>query len=269
MPESVGECDWITPDEARAAVAEGDGRGVKIAIIDSGIEASHPALSGLNITDRLAIATRIGRPLVEEDALGDVYGHGTAVAGIVHRIAPRASIGSFRVLRPNGIPTEPVAIRGAVIEALARGYQVINCSFGSPGRSDDLASFKDWTDQCYLAGAHSVAACGNLDPEEREWPSHFTSVIAVGVGPCREGEILYRPGHLVEFAAAGESLRVPWKGGGEKTVLGSSFAAPHVSGIVARILSKHPNISPPLMKAVLRQIALPGPRGGAAKDSGR
>jgi subtilisin family serine protease len=267
MPDSEIGRNWITPQMGLDALAAGDGAGVKVAIIDSGIEADHPALSKLKIADRLAVTTRIGKSHVEEDGEGDVYGHGTAVAGIVHRIAPQASIGSFRVLRPNGVPTEPLAIRGAVLEALARGYQIINCSFGSPGRSGDVLVFKDWIDRAYLAGAHAVAACGNLDPDEREWPSHFSSLISVGVAACGEGEIHNRPGHIVEFAAAGESRRVPWKGGGEKAVLGSSFAAPQVSGLIARILSKHPEISPPLMKALLREVASPvrgcGSRGAA------
>jgi subtilisin family serine protease len=260
MPETDQNGSWITLDEAREAAANGDGAGVKVAIIDSGVEIDHPALDGLSITDRLATTTRIGRAQTADDELGDVYGHGTAVAGIVHRTAPQAEIGSFRVLRPNGVPTEPAAIRGAVLEALERGYQVINCSFGSPGKSSEVMIFKDWIDRSYLAGAHAVAACGNLDPDEREWPSHFTSLISVGIGPCQDGEILYRPRHIVEFAAAGEALRVPWKGGGEKTVLGSSFAAPQVSGIIARILSKHPGISPPMMKGILREIASPFPQ---------
>jgi subtilisin family serine protease len=259
MPDPVAARDWITPDEVRSSASSGDGAGIKIAIIDSGIESDHPTLRELDVVDQLSITIRSNEAHIEEDTVGDVYGHGTAVAGLVHRVAPRAAVGSFRVLRPNGVPTEPAAIHAAVIEALKRGYQVINCSFGSPGTAEDVMIFKDWIDRAYLAGAHTVAACGNIDPLEREWPSHFATPISVGICSLAEGRIGYRAGQLVDFAAAGEGLRVPWKGGIEKTVLGSSFATPQVSGIVARILSTHPDLSPSLMKAALRLIASPVP----------
>lgn len=255
MPDPATERAWISPDQANTAAISADGYGVKIAIIDSGIETDHPTLRELVVADRLSVSIRRNQAHIEEDAAGDVYGHGTAVAGLVHRVAPRATLGSFRVLRPNGVPTEPAAIHAAVIEALDRGYQVINCSFGTPGTPEDVMVFKDWIELAYLAGAHTVAACGNIDPAEREWPSHFATPISVGICPLPEGQIGYRAGQLVDFAAAGEGLRVPWKGGIEKTVLGSSFATPQVSGIVARVLSAHPDLSPPLMKAALRHIA--------------
>ena len=250
------ENNWIDPPQARRAIASGDGGGVKVAIIDSGVEAGHPFLSDLQLDDAVTVEMHAGRPTIEEDRRGDVYGHGTAVAGIAHRLAPGAAIGSFRVLRPNGVPSEPSAVRAAAFEAVARGYQVINCSFGSPGDREDVLIYKDWIDMAYVAGVHVVTACSNLNPRNREWPSHFASLISVGIGDCAEGEVIYRPNQLVEFAAAGKSIKVPWRGNREKTVLGTSFAAPQVSAIVARVLGLHPQISPPLLKAVLREVGL-------------
>ena len=62
---------------------------------------------------------------------------------------------------------------------------------------------------------------------------------------------------VIVFRAKGSDVEVPWIGGGSKTVVGSSYAAPHVSGLVARILSKAPNLSPLLMKDLLHRIAKP------------
>ncbi len=193
--------------------------------------------------------------MIENGASGDSYGHGTAVAGVIRRAAPQAAIGSFRVLRPNGVPAEPAAIHGAVCEALRRGYHVINCSFGAPASRRDLLVFKDWIDRAYLAGAHVVAACSNVEATRAEWPSHFASVISVAAAEVADGELFYRPGELVEFAACGEIKDAPWKGGRSSHVMGSSFAAPAVSALVARIISAHPELSPPLVKALLREIA--------------
>ena len=76
--------DWIQLADARTAVAEGTGQGVKIAVIDSGIDTSHKKLKELQLLDDIAIVED-GVKLNVENGGGDVYGHGTAVAGIIHK----------------------------------------------------------------------------------------------------------------------------------------------------------------------------------------
>jgi len=72
---------WITPDEARAALQTGTGRGIKIAILDSGVELSHPALEHLRLLDDLALQAGENNVAVRAPGWGtDGYGHGTAVA---------------------------------------------------------------------------------------------------------------------------------------------------------------------------------------------
>src|SRR5438128_1563206 len=89
---------WITPKEAAAAIRNGRGKGIRIAILDSGVEISHPGLRGLQLRDDLAIVEEgLRLKLVPGEGL-DVYGHGTAVAGIIREMAPEAEIGSIRVL---------------------------------------------------------------------------------------------------------------------------------------------------------------------------
>ena len=89
---------WITPDEIHSSLEKGDGEGVRIAILDSGIDTTHPGLASLDLGDDVAIVSEGGRIRITEGEGGAVFGHGTAVAGIIHQCAPKATLGSFRVL---------------------------------------------------------------------------------------------------------------------------------------------------------------------------
>ncbi len=250
---------WITPAQAAKALAEGAGKGVKIAILDSGIDPAHPALKNASIVDRLVVTeTGLGTE-IEPDSGGDAFGHGTAIAYLIHQVAPKAEIGSFKVLQVTEGQTAGKAafLQTAVEAAIERGYHVLNCSFGTPARPSIFRYFKTWIDKAYLANVHIVTACNNTNYSRAEWPAHFPSVIAVNMGRIEGDGFHYRPGQMVEFFARGERVQVPWLDGNWKTVTGSSYAAPLMSGLVARLLSRHAGLSVPLVKAVLRQVAKP------------
>ncbi len=258
---------WITLEEAKQAMRVGVGEGIRIAIIDSGVETSHPDLQGLKLTDDIMIV-RDGPRLHAVDGRGvDLYGHGTAIASIIHRIAPKAEIGSFQALNQN-LGAKSDAIELAVSEALRRGYQILNCSFGCRGEDRFLRRYKDWIDKTYLRGAHIVAACNNDDMGEPEWPAYFSSVIAVNMARIADDETIHHcPGRLVEFAARGTELDLPWRDGKRKTgVSGSSYAAPVVAALVARLLGAYHSLSPLATKAVLAEIALPWDPNVAAEN---
>lgn len=255
----MSDSGWIVPGEAREALRIGTGRGVRVAILDSGVDWTHPALAAARIRESVSVlATELG-PELRESTGGDVFGHGTAVAHLVHAMAPEAEIGSFQVLHSaeHGCSGTASTLELAVGAAIARGYHIVNCSFGTPARPPVFRHFKSWIDEAYLHDVHVVTACNNADYSRPEWPAHFPSVIAVNMGRIEDDSIHYRPGHLVEFFARGEKLRVPWLQHEWKTVTGSSYAAPRVAGLLARLLSVHPGLPVPLVKAVLRQIALP------------
>ena len=193
----------------------------------------------------------------------DVYGHGTAVAGIIHSVAPAAEIGSFRVLDARNLSRTAI-IQAGIREAFRLGYDVLNCSFGCKGLPRFVMPHKQWIDQAYVAGVHVVAACNNIDPREPEWPAHFPSVLSVGIAPqeieFEEGEpgFIHIPGELVEFAAPGEDIEVAWTGGGVRVETGSSFAAPAVAGLVARLLSARPGLPPAHVLDLMPRLAKRG-----------
>jgi subtilisin len=248
---------WRDIREAQAALENGRGEGVRIALLDSGVEASHPALDGLILTDDLVV-TDEGASIELAPGKGvDVYGHGTAVASVLRRLAPAVQIGSFRVLDV-GNQGRPSLLRAAVREAIARGYHILNCSFGCRDPEQRfLARFKEWVDEAYLSGVHIVAACNNFDAGQREWPGFFPTVITVNMADVPAGVLVFRPGTLVEFAAQGVNVELPWRDGGRKVVTGSSFAAPVAAALLARMLSVLRGLDPLQAKALLQRLASP------------
>jgi len=252
MPEET----WISPDQALSAIKRGTGRGVRIAILDSGVETSHPELQNMALSDDVIIQSRGGQIEAIDGCGEDVFGHGSAVAGIIHRDAPESQIGSFRVLG-HFKESRAAVIREGVRAAAMRGYDIIQCSFGAPARAQDAAIYKGWLDALYLRGLHVVAAGSNSGFHIAEWPAHFPTVISVGAAEDDDERLRKSHGSLVEFSIKGRETSAVWIGGERKEIFGSSFAAPRVTAILARILSIFPNLHPLHAKSLLRHIALP------------
>jgi subtilisin family serine protease len=248
---------WLLDAETlRAQISRSRGSGVSIAILDSGVEVSHPALEGLLLMDDLVVSDDGPKLKIIPGRGRDVFGHGTAVAGVIRRLAPDAQIGSIRVLGTQNTSRTAVISRAAQ-EALDRGYQVLNCSFGC-GVLRQVLDYKAWVDEAYLKGSHVVAACNNEDFTKPEWPAFFSSVIAVNMARTDDDNVFYyKRGTLIEFAAKGVDVDVLWLGGTQKRVTGSSFAVPRLSALVARLLSIFPLSSPLEIKAILHNIAQP------------
>jgi subtilisin len=247
---------WISPEEAADALRRGRGKGVRIAVLDSGIDASHPVFGGRPLCDDIAIVEDGHKLKVVPGEGRDLFGHGTAVAGVIHEVAPEAEIASIRVLGESLSARTAIILEGAR-QAIERGYHILNCSLGC-GVQEHVLKYKAWVDEAYLRGVHVVAACNNADYGRPEWPGFFTSVLTVNMARAGEkSEIYYKPGHLVEFAARGVDVEVPWLNGAMKKVTGSSFAAPRVAAMLACLLSVESGIHPLVAKALFHRLALP------------
>lgn len=255
------------PDHAEAAWAleQGRGRGIKVAVIDSGIELSHPLLRGTRLLDDVAFFSGPkGTPGLRAGRGLDVHGHGTAVAWIVREAAPEAQLGSFRVF-DDKLSSRFRLIEAAALLAIERGYNILNCSFGTIARIESMERFKSWVDHAYRRGVHVVCPCNNLFFRQPEWPGSFPSVITVNMAATKRGDLFFRSdfpegrasAHLVEFAARGVELDVPWKGGAVVQRTGSSLAAARASGLLARFLSRFPGVKPPVAKSLLQEISTP------------
>lgn len=241
-------------------IAKGDS--IKIAVIDSGIDASHPELAGV-IADSL-------------DTLGggEPHTHGTGIAGtIVARsrlmgVAPRARVLAVRAFDPSGSGAEGTTfnILKGLDWAVAKGARVINMSFAGP---------KDPLMGRALASAHKkgvvlIAAAGNAGPKSPPlFPAADPNVIAVTAVDAEDN--LFEPsnrGNHVAVAAPGVDILVPAPGAAYQLSSGTSFAAAHVSGIAALILERHPDASPDGLRRMLLSTAKDlGPK-GRDKDFG-
>jgi subtilisin family serine protease len=227
------------------------GRGVTVCIIDSGVEADHPAISG-RVVEQVAVETIDGEPEVVSDATGDLFGHGTACAGIVVGLAPEVDIVSVRVLGSD-LKGKGEAFLAGLEWAIEHGVDIINLSLSSK-REALFADFHEVADRAYFRGVTLVSAANNTPGAS--YPSLFSSVVSVAAheepDPWRW---FYNPRPPVEFGAWGVNVPIAWKDGGSTVATGNSFAAPHVTALAALLRSRHPGLTPFEIKAVLAATA--------------
>jgi subtilisin family serine protease len=226
------------------------GKGVRVAVIDSGIETDHPDLGACVDADGGVVVTldETGEPVITTGPHPDAFGHGTACAGIIHRLAPEATITSVRVLGP-GLSGKAAVFIAGVGWAIEQGFDVINLSLGTTRREWALP-FYEVCDRGYFRGSFLVTAANNL--MRASFPSLFASVTSVACNLSTDPfRFHYNPDPPTEFLAPGIDIEVSWRGGTRVTSTGNSYAAPHIAGIAALIKSKHPELRPFQMKTVL------------------
>jgi subtilisin len=247
----ITSLDQITPAWAWGGAT---GAGVRIAVIDSGIDADHPWLDGcVDVEGGVAIARVEGEVTEEPGPHDDLFGHGTACAGIIHSFAPRAAITSVRVLGPRLSGTSEVFLRG-LAWAVERGFDVVNLSLGTRRRDWALA-FYEVCDHAYFTGSFVVTAANNI--MRPSFPSLYSSVTSVACNLSADPwRFHYNPDPPTEFLARGVDVEVAWKDGSTMRSTGNSYAAPHIAGLAALILSKHPELRPFQLKAVLAATAV-------------
>ena len=223
------------------------GEGVRVCILDSGVDATHPLVGELESSVSISIGDD-DEVIAEEDTVGDVSGHGTACAGIVRRLAPEARIGSVRVLGP-GFTGSGNVLLGGLRHAIEQGFDVINMSL-STTKKPFASILHELADSAYFKRTVLVASAHNMPVESYPW--RFSSVISVGSHEETDPlDFFYNPNPPVEFFGRGVNVEVPWLGGRILTVSGNSFATPHITSICALILSKHPELTPFQLKSVL------------------
>jgi subtilisin len=238
----------ITPEWAWGGTT---GKGVKVAIVDSGVDADHPVIDG-RVAGYMAISVSPEGELVFDDSPHeDMSGHGTACAGLVLGIAPECELYSVRVMgRKGGKGSALVAGLHWVIE---NGMQAANLSLGTTMR-DFFGTLHEVTDEAYFRHVVLVTAANNFPTPS--FPCEFASVVSVASHETNDPYLFYyNPAPPTEFGAFGIDVPAAWKGGGVSKVTGNSFAAPHITGVVTRILEKHPSLTVFQVKAVLRALS--------------
>ena len=233
------------------AWGDSTGKGIKVAVVDSGIDASHPDITG-SVKGGVDVEMTPSGPQLLPCSFTDAFGHGTACAGIIKGVAPDVELFSVKVLGPSCGGTGEAFLAG-LRWAVENKMDVVNLSLGTT-REEYFAYLHELADLAYFGRSILVAAANNIPPPS--FPSIFSSLISVGNLPQGDSfTFVYHYGNRIELAAPGTNIRAPWAGGGHKTVTGTSFAAPHISGIVALILAKHPYLTPFELKTILYAIA--------------
>lgn len=245
--DQVPDLDRIS---AQWAWGGSNGERVRVAVIDSGIDADHPALEGCVDADG-GVEVHIDadeRTHIVAGAHVDGFGHGTACAGIIHSLAPDATITSVKVLDAS-LNGKAKQFSAGLHWAIEQRFDVINLSLGTR-RADVAFELHQLCDAAYFNGTAVVTAANNVN--RVSFPSLFSSVISVACNTGSDPERFhFNPAPPTEFLARGIDVDVAWLDGGRTTATGNSFAAPHISAFVARILAKHPDLRPFQVKSVL------------------
>ena len=248
LPDSPGDTQW-SPEWAMGGAT---GAGVRVAVVDSGIEADHPMLHD-SIDAEGAIDFSVdadGAVVATPGPHEDVFGHGTACAGIIHALAPEAKITSVRVLGP-GLRGKAAAFHAGLQWAVEQEFDVINLSLGA-GKRDWAFPFHEVCDRGYFSNSFIVTAANNI--QRASFPSLYASVTSVACNTTDDPlRYHFNPEPPTEFLARGIDVEVPWLNGETTVTTGNSFAAPHISAFAALIRSKHPTLRP-----VPHQVALVG-----------
>lgn len=209
------------------------GDGVKVGIIDTGIDIKHPDL----IDNIKGGVSTVGYTA----SFNDDNGHGTHVSGIVAAVdntigvvgvAPKVWLYGIKVLDRTGSGYLSDVIEG-IQWAIANGMQVVNMSLGT---SSDIQSFHDAVASAKNAGIVVVVAAGNSGGAVN-FPAVYTEAIAVSATDQNNVIASWSSrGPEVDLAAPGVSIYSTYKGSAYKTLSGTSMAAPHVAGSAALVL---------------------------------
>jgi subtilisin family serine protease len=228
------------------------GRGVRVAVVDSGIDISHPALKG-KVKASVEASVEGGRITFRPSKGADAAGHGTACAGIIAAIAPDAELYSVKVLGANASGSGEMFLAG-LDYAIKQKVEIINLSLGTT-KPDYQGRLHDLLDMAYHAGCIVVAAANNLP--QPSFPSIFSSSLVSVVKDERKDpfQFGYRYGEVIEMVAPGVQVQTAWPGGGYRQLTGNSFACPHIVGIIARIKEAYPDLTPFQVKTILYAIA--------------
>ena len=233
------------------------GKGVRIAVVDSGAAVRHP-----DLRRRIALTRDFKH---NDSSVEDMAGHGTHVAGTVAAMTdngkgvaggcPACKLLIAKVFDPD--QGFDFAISRGITWSAGRGAEVINCSFTGPG---DSRALKDAIGHAAKKGAVVVAAAGNGDTNKPKYPAAYPGVIAVTATNQQDRRASFsNHGSWVDVAAPGVVVLSTFPGG-YRSLNGTSVAAPHVSALAGLLAAQ--GRGPQAIKDHIFRTALDlGPKG--------
>jgi subtilisin family serine protease len=255
-PQPAQQEPWgITHIEAPDAWGISMGSGIKMAILDTGIQLDHPDLK-TNIKGGINIINSQKSP-------ADDNGHGTHVAGIIGAldndigvvgVAPDVQLYAVKVLNKQGSGYVSDIISG-LTWCIDNGIDVVNMSFGS---STDVKAFREAVKAAHNAGMVLVAAAGNSGPkmDTVSYPAKYVEVIAVSATDSEDSIASFSSrGSEIELAAPGVTIKSTYTGSSYKVFSGTSMAAPHVAGVAALVWADNGRLTNEGVRSVLHEAA--------------
>jgi hypothetical protein len=240
------------------------GRGVTIAILDTGVMPDATFGTGRLRTLDIGLGTLAGR--------GDDDGHGTAVAALAAGasadapgVAPAANLLSIRVTDASGT-SDTFTVAQAILAAADAGAKVINVSLGGYATNATLAAAIAYATE---RGAIIVAAAGNDQAAQLAWPAADARVISVGAVDRAGQQVTFsNAGPTLSLTAPGYGVQTAWLDSQRVTVDGTSASAPLVAGAIAAALSQNSSLTPATAAQLLVQTASDAGSPGADANYG-
>ncbi|MFH1618891.1 MAG: S8 family peptidase [bacterium] len=271
-PAADSEIPWgVARVNAAAAWEKNQGEGVKVGVVDTGIDLTHPELAASIIGGYNSVNPSM-QPM-------DDHGHGTHVSGTIAAIrdgkgvvgvAPMASLYAVKVLDAQGSGTYSGVIAG-IEWCVNNKVDVINMSLGGSQGSPAMAKVMK---AAYDAGITIVCAAGNSSGAV-SYPAAYPEAIAVSASDSNDN-ITYFSCFGPQIAVIAPGLNIPstWKGGGYKTISGTSMSSPHVAGLAALAIGSGAK-GPDAVRKALTHAAVKLPKltevqqGAGMVDAGR
>jgi subtilisin family serine protease len=271
---TVGDAADVAPDWSDVELRGGalrklaSGAGVRVAVIDSGVDRAHPALVDAAIVERDLTGEGMAAEAHATAVVGALVGNGASgVLGLAHGVqvlALRACVARRADAMPARCLTSTLA--RALDAALTADSRVINLSVAGP--PDRIVA--RMVAAAVRAGALVVAAAGNGGPRAAPaYPAALSPVLAVTAVDARGR--LYRKanrGEYVDLAAPGVELRCLTIGAGSALASGTSFAAPRVSATAALLLELDRELAPERLAALLAETARDVGESGVDREFG-
>lgn len=236
---------------ARAAWVYSTGEGVRVAIVDTGVDTGHPALdSHLQLDRAWNFIDNNNDPTDRPD--GRASGHGTYIAGLIARVAPGAKIIPIRAIDPNGVGTI-YDVAQAICYAVSQGAHVINLSMGLRDSADAIDNALEFA---HRAGVTVVASAGNDHTDEEPRIASYETAIGVAAVDAidrRAGFSNY--GSYISVSSPGVALYSTYLDGQFATWSGTSFSTALVSAQAALLRAQRPTLSPREVKRAIKQSA--------------
>lgn len=226
------------------------GEGVKVAVIDTGVDKTHPDLAALLKGGWNAIK--------KNDEFNDDNGHGSHVAGTIAAIdddkgvvgvAPKVDLYGVKVLDAQGSGTFDDVMAG-MQWAIDNKMDVANMSLGADKENGNQA-LQDMVAAMHKAGVTLVAAAGN-NGSDVGVPAAYPGAIAIAASGSSDSLAWFSSrGPEVAFIAPGVGVKSTWMNGGYQSISGTSMACPHAAGLAALYIAAHKGATPDQVRAGL------------------